>query len=125
MGYDVDPLGRRLRRYVDSQQDREWVYDNQGRLIGELRGNGEGAFTLHARFVYATRRHVPDLMVWWGVDSNGWRIARLVHDVRGSVRLVVDVNGGQVLQALSYDPYGQLLSESNPGFEALWLRRRS
>jgi RHS repeat-associated protein len=40
-----------------------------------------------------------------------------VSDVRGSVRLVVDATTGIVAQQLTYDPYGQVLEDTNPGFQ--------
>lgn len=40
---------------------------------------------------------------------------RLVKDHLGSVRRVVDVSSGAVLQALEYDAWGRVLSDTNPG----------
>jgi RHS repeat-associated protein len=42
---------------------------------------------------------------------------QLVTDHLESVRLVVDVNCGDVVQRLEYDEYGNVISDSNPDFE--------
>jgi RHS repeat-associated protein len=75
-------------------------------------------------YVYATRQHTPDYMIGltWPADSTvtaptGTTLYRLVSDVRGSVRLVVDATTGIVAQQLTYDPYGQVLDDTNPGFQ--------
>ena len=75
-----------------------------------------GPAEFHARFVYATRSHVPDLMVTRHPDEGQWVVLRILKDARGSVRAVVDVRGNPH-QQMDYDPYGQLLSDSNPGFQ--------
>ena len=54
---------------------------------------------------------VPDYM------ARGDETYRLVTDERGSVRKVVDVATGAVAQAIEYDPYGRVLSDSAPGFQ--------
>jgi RHS repeat-associated protein len=42
---------------------------------------------------------------------------RLVRDHLGSVRLVVDVSSGAILQRLDYDEFGRILVDTNPGFQ--------
>jgi len=41
----------------------------------------------------------------------------LLSDVRGSVRRVVDVSTGAVVQELKYSPFGRVLVDTNPGFQ--------
>jgi RHS repeat-associated protein len=42
---------------------------------------------------------------------------QLVTDHLGSVRIVVDVSSGDVVQKLEYDEYGNIISDSNPDFQ--------
>ena len=64
-----------------------------------------------ARFVYGTRSHVPDYMV------KGGSTYRIITDHLGSVRLVVNATTGEIAQEMSYDEFGRVLSDSNPGFQ--------
>ncbi len=75
--------------------------------VAELDENGN----LEASFIYATKSHSPDYMV---KDSVTYR---MISDQLGSIRLVVNAQTGAVAQELKYDAFGQVLSDSNPGFQ--------
>jgi RHS repeat-associated protein len=62
-------------------------------------------------FVYGVDSTTPALML---AGTNSYRI---VSDERGSVRFVVNTVDGSVAQALEYDEFGRVLSDSNPGFQ--------
>jgi RHS repeat-associated protein len=55
--------------------------------------------------------HSPEFML------KGGAIYRLVKDQVGGIRLVVNAFTGEVAQELTYDAFGQVLSDSNPGFQ--------
>jgi RHS repeat-associated protein len=61
--------------------------------------------------MYGERSNVPEAM------TRGGATFRIVSDHLGSVRLVVDASSGSVVQAMSYDPWGNVLSDSSPGFQ--------
>jgi RHS repeat-associated protein len=42
---------------------------------------------------------------------------RIIHDHLGSPRLVVDTTSGAVVQRMDYDSFGQVLNDTNPGFQ--------
>jgi RHS repeat-associated protein len=42
---------------------------------------------------------------------------RILVDQVGSVRLVFDVATGKIAQRMDYDEFGNILSDSNPGFQ--------
>ncbi|MEM9067633.1 MAG: RHS repeat-associated core domain-containing protein [Myxococcota bacterium] len=105
--YVIDGLGRRVGRHREGRPDRGWLYQDSLNPIAELGERGR----VRAIFVYATRPHVPELMIADG------RTYRLVTDHLGSVRRVVDVESGAVVQELDYDPFGQVLRDTNPGFQ--------
>jgi RHS repeat-associated protein len=83
------------------------LYVNQLNPIAELDGNGN----VVASFVYADRPHVPSLML------RGGRTYRIVADHLGSVRLVVDIATGEVAQQMAYDEYGNVVVDTQPGFQ--------
>jgi len=64
-----------------------------------------------SRFIYATRRNVPDHMVRGGV------VYRILTDHLGSPRLVVNTETGEVAQRIDYDEFGDVIRDSNPGFQ--------
>jgi RHS repeat-associated protein len=42
---------------------------------------------------------------------------RIITDHLGSVRVVVDAQTGAIAQEMSYDEFGRVLSDTNPGFQ--------
>ncbi len=105
--YVIDALNRRVGKRVNGVLVRAFLYDDDLRPTAELDDMG----AIISRFVYATRLNVPDYLV---KDGSTYRV---VADRLGSVRLVVDVATGVVAQRLEFDAYGQVLVDSNPGFQ--------
>jgi RHS repeat-associated protein len=83
------------------------LYGSQLRPAAELDGSGG----LVARFVYGTKINVPEYMMKGGATY------RIVTDHLGSPRLVVDTATGAIAQRLDYDEFGQILQDTNPGFQ--------
>lgn len=84
-----------------------FLYQDQLKPLAELDGTGN----VVSRFVYATRVNVPDYMV------KGGKTYRIVTDQLGSPRLVVDTANGEVVQRMEYDAWGNVLADTNPGFQ--------
>ena len=78
-----------------------------GHAVAELDATG----AIVSRFVYGTSGHVPDYM------TKGTSTYRLLKDHLGSVRLIVNVATGAIAQQIDYDPWGKVLSDSQPGFQ--------
>lgn len=100
--YVIDGFGRRVGKKVGSltvtpTMVEMYLYDDQSRVIGILDSQG----VLRKRFAYGTQASVPELMA----DDTG--VYRIVGDHVGSVRLVVDVANGQVVQRIDYGPFGE------------------
>ena len=104
---EVDPRGRRVLEQVNGVTRRGFLYQDRLNPVAEL--DASGAIT--SVFLYATRPHVPDLIVRDGATY------RVVVDRLGSVRRVVNVTTGAVAQAIDYDSYGRVLRNSAPGFQ--------
>jgi RHS repeat-associated protein len=105
--YLSDGNDRRVGRKVDGQVTHQWLYHGPLTPIAQVNNQGQ----VVARYVYASQDHVPDYLVM------GEAIYRLVTDQLGSVRLVVKVMTGEVVQRLDYDVWGKVLQDTNPGFQ--------
>ncbi|MBL4664814.1 MAG: hypothetical protein JKY23_02495, partial [Nitrospinaceae bacterium] len=105
--YIVDASNRRIGRKVDGTLDKGWLYKDQLNPVAEL----DGAGNIVSRFVYASRANIPDYII------KGGNTYRIISDHLGSPRLVVDVATGLVAQAMDFDEFGNVLADTNPGFQ--------
>lgn len=105
--YLVDGENRRIGRKVDGVLERGFLYAGALHPITEL----DAAGTVVSTFVFGTRSNVPDYMIRDG------RTYRILSDTLGSPRLVVDVDTGDIAQRLDYDPWGNVTSDTNAGFQ--------
>ena len=96
-----------MAKVVDGVMEQGWLYQDGLNPVAELDGSGQ----VVSRFVYGTSGHVPTYMLKDGVTY------ALLSDVRGSVRRVVEVSTGAVVQELEYSPFGRVLVDTNPGFQ--------
>ncbi len=105
--YIVDGQNRRVGKGVNGVLQRGWLYEDTLNPVAELDGSGN----IVSHFIYASRVNVPDYMVRGGITY------RLISDHLGSVRLVVNASTGEVIQRLDYDEFGNVLQDTNPGFQ--------
>lgn len=105
--YIIDGQNRRIGKKVNGSLVQGFIYDNKLNVVAEL----DSSNTVVSRFVYGSRGNVPDYLIKSG---NTYRI---ISDVLGSVRLVVDIQTGVVAQRIDYDEFGVVLSNTNPGFQ--------
>ncbi len=105
--YLIDGNDRRVGRKVGGNVTHQWLYHGPLTPIAQLDNQGQ----VVARYVYGSQDHVPDYLVM------GETLYRLVTDQLGSVRLVVNVMTGEVVQRLDYDAWGNVLQDTNPGFQ--------
>jgi len=71
----------------------------------------DGSNQVVSRFIYGTKINVPDYMV------KGGNTYRIVSDHLGSSRLVVNIADGTMAQRIDYDTWGNVISDTNPGFQ--------
>jgi RHS repeat-associated protein len=107
VAYAYDAADRRVERRVAGVVTDRFVYGAGGVPLARLDADGR----LVQRFIGGSRAHVPDLMLM------GERRLALLTDHRGSVRLVVDADTGEVAQRLDYDAWGRVLTDTQPGFQ--------
>ena len=105
--YVLDGLGRRIGKKVNSAMVQGLLYMDKVRTVAELDGSGN----LVSRFVYGSRVNVPDFLIRSGSTY------RIISDHLGSPRLVVDTTSGQVVQKLDFDEFGNVILDTNPGFQ--------
>jgi RHS repeat-associated protein len=105
--YVVDGQNRRIGKKVNGVLTQGFLYQNQLNPLAELDGSG----SVVSRFVYGTKANVPDYMIKAGVTY------RIVSDHLGSPRLVINTSDGTVAQRLDYDEFGQVMLDTNPGFQ--------
>ena len=105
--YLIDGRNRRVGKKVNGTKTRGWLYQDRYRVIAEL----DGTDAVVSTFVYGTRPNVPDFMV-----KNGTTYRFVVDDL-GSPRLVIDAATGTVAQRLAYDELGNVVQDTNPGFQ--------
>jgi len=86
-----------------------FLYENQLEPVAELDGSGN----LVSRFVYCGcgAGNIPQYLVKNGVTY------RILSDHLGSPRLVVDATSGAIVQRMDYDEFGNVITDTNPGFQ--------
>jgi RHS repeat-associated protein len=105
--YVVDAQNRRIGKKINGVLVRGFLYVDQLAPVAELDANG----SVISRFVFATQATVPDFIV------RDTAVFRVVTDHLGSVRLVVNVSTGSVVQRIDYDEFGRVVQNTNPGFQ--------
>ena len=105
--YIVDGRGRRLGKRVDGEVVQRFIYRDQLNPVAELDGDGN----VLATFTYSENGHVPSTMRKGSTDY------RIVTGHLGSVRQVVDLSTGLVVQEKDYDAWGRVIRNTNPGFQ--------
>ncbi|MFZ5724648.1 MAG: RHS repeat-associated core domain-containing protein [Pseudomonadota bacterium] len=105
--YLADGRNRRIGKQVNGVTTQGFLYQDQLRIAAEL----DGSNNVVSRFVYGTKINVPEYMVKSGTTY------RIVTDHLGSVRLVVDIATGTIAQRMDYDSFGNVTSDTNPGFQ--------
>jgi RHS repeat-associated protein len=105
--YLIDGMNRRIGKKVNNVLSQGWLYKDRLYPVAELDGSG----TVVSRFVYGTKKNVPNYIVKGGVTY------LIVSDYLGSVRLVVNATSGVIAQHLDYDAFGNVIQDTSPGFQ--------
>jgi RHS repeat-associated protein len=105
--YVIDGRNRRLGKKVNDVLTQGFLYQDSLNPIAELDGEGH----VVSRFVYGSKANVPDYIL---KDGETYRI---ISDHLGSPRLVVDISDGSVAQRIDYDAFGNVVFDSNSGFQ--------
>jgi RHS repeat-associated protein len=88
-----------------------FLYQGSLNPVAELDGDGN----VVSRFVYGSKANIPDYMF------RGSKTYRILSNHLGSPRLVVDISDGTIVQRMDYDAFGNVIEDSNPGFQPFWF----
>ena len=105
--YVLDAVNRRIGKKVNGTLVQGFIYQDGLKPIAELNGNNQ----VVSRFVYGGKVNVPEYLTKSGTTY------RIITDHLGSPRLVVNVSNGQVAQRMDYDEFGNVIQDTNPGFQ--------
>ena len=105
--YAIDPDNRRVGKKINGQLQWQMVWQDSLRPIARLKADG----SLEATYYYADSPNVPAAM------SKAGKLYRIIGDHLGSVRVVIDAETGEIAQRMNYDAWGQVVMDTNPGFQ--------
>ena len=105
--YVIDGQNRRIGKKVNGALTQGFLYKDQLNPIAEL----DGSNNIVSRFVYGSKTNMPGYMV------KGGNTYRIISDHLGSPRLVVNTQDGTIAQRMDYDTWGNITSDTNPGFQ--------
>ena len=105
--YTIDAFDRRIYK-KDANNDIQVVYEwnTDDQLVATL----DGSHVLDSVFVYGSQAHSPDYMIKGNVNY------QIVKDHLGSPVQVINASSGAIVQEIKYDEWGNILSDTNPGF---------
>lgn len=107
LSYIIDAENERAGKEANGVLESGFLYDEDNRVVAQLNGSNQ----VMSQFVYGTGASTPDYMV------NGGVTYRLFGDELGSPLLVVNSATGAIAELITYDEFGNVLSDSNPGFQ--------
>jgi RHS repeat-associated protein len=105
--YVIDGRNRRIGKKVNGVLIQAFLYQGSLNPIAELDGDGN----VVSQFVYGSKANVPDYMV------KGGKTYRILSNHLGSPKLVVNISDGSIVQMMDYDAFGNIVEDSNPGFQ--------
>jgi RHS repeat-associated protein len=105
VSYFVDAGGRRVGREVGGKLVAGYLYRRDGSIAAETDSGG----TIISRFGYDNGGHLAI------VEHSGMTY-RVITDVIGSPRLIIDSRTGVVVEQIAYDAWGNVTQDSGPGF---------
>ncbi|MBX7144588.1 MAG: hypothetical protein K1X79_09075 [Oligoflexia bacterium] len=107
LDYIVDGRDRRVGKKINGTLVQGFLYQDGLRPIAELDGTG----AVVSRFVYGSHFNVPDYVI------KSTETYRIFSDHLGSPRYVVNASTGAVAEHIDYDEFGNVLTDTNPGFQ--------
>ncbi|OQW87223.1 MAG: hypothetical protein BWK78_09275 [Thiotrichaceae bacterium IS1] len=105
--YVIDGRDRRIGKKVNGTLVQGFLYQGSLKPIAELDGLGN----VVTQFVYGSKVNVPDYILRDG------KTYRVISNHLGSPWLVVDLSDSRVVQRLEYDAFGNVVLDTNPGFQ--------
>jgi len=105
--YIIDGRNHRIGKKVNGSLVQGFLYGEHNNVVAELDGTGKVIST----FVYGSHTNIPDYMIRDDVTY------RIISAHLGGPRMVVNVTTGAVVQRMDYDEFGNVILDTNPGFQ--------
>jgi RHS repeat-associated protein len=105
LAYVVDGQNRRVGTQVNGALESGFLYQDQLNAIAQLNGSG----SVVSRFVFGSKGNVPDYFT----SSAG--TFRMISDHLGSPKVIVNSSSGAIVEEVTYDEFGNVVSDTNPG----------
>lgn len=117
--YILDGQGLRLGKKVNGVFTERYLYDDLGRIVASFDSNN------HPKniYFYHTNNRVPDAFFRLDGSPSNTDDLQLGHahhiilDHLGSPKLVVDMVDNSVAEEISYDEFGNVTMDTNPGLQ--------
>ena len=109
--YVIDGENRRIGKKVNGVLEQGFLYKDYFNPIAELDSNNN----VISIFVYGSKMYIPDYIV------KEEKIYRIISDHIGTVKLVIDIINGDVVQKIDYDEFGNVTIDTNPGFQPFYF----
>jgi RHS repeat-associated protein len=106
ISYVIDAEDRRVGKKKNGVLEAGFLYDGN-RIVAQISSDGQ----IESQFIYGSHSTSPDYMI------NGGVTYRIFSDRLGSPRLVVNASTGAIVEEISYDEFGKVLSDTNPSFQ--------
>lgn len=103
--YYYDVFNRATVTYQNSVAKHKFVYGIANVPLAMLNENDR----IISTYLYSDQ-HTPVLM------RKGSRDYYLITDIRGSLRMVVQLDNGEIQQEITYDAFGKVITDTHPGF---------
>ncbi len=98
--YIIDGQNRRIGRKVNGIVTNRWLYSGQLHPVAEVDSAGNILATYYGSYL-----------------KKGDTSYSIIRDYLGSVRFIINSATGEIVQRMDYDEYGNVLLDSNPGFQ--------
>jgi RHS repeat-associated protein len=108
ISYTLDWDGRRISRSTNGTTSVRGIYENELQLAAEI----DSVSGTLKEYIYGTHINSPD---YFKLGSDTYRILK---SHLGSPRLIVKVVDGVISQRLDYNEWGDVLLDTNPGFQS-------
>jgi RHS repeat-associated protein len=107
ISYLIDGQNRRIAKSVNGTLQFGYVYSSQTKLIAVTNAAGQ----ILQQYVYGKKSNLPDYII---TGSGTYSVS---SDQVGSPRVIVNVATGAVAEEITYDEFGNIISDTNPGFQ--------
>ena len=111
IGYTYDAQGRLIAKRVDGMIEYRLIYSGQLSPVAKVDADGD----VLELYISGTGANSPDYIVKAG------SVYRVIKDHLGSTRMIVNANTGDIAQEITYNEFGIVITDTNPGFQPFYF----